>query len=270
MTDPKRLLPDPRLSAVLADTSGQARYQILSILPTIIDSGLPFHLGLRLNADTIDAFSRLPPRTSALRLARLYPALFRRDQQGRLIQYDQMSVRDPRNLDQTQLELLNQMNVKWILSRFAWSPKSEALDLTLRNSGPGLLVYENQKARPRARAAGRGGQVPVPVQYPAPDQVGFDLRAGAGRIGAGEKIAITLADSWCPGWEARTESGPLRIQPDDLGFRRMETELPQELTMVFVPWSFRVGLFAGMASLCLTMLVGLRLAAVRGWGKLRP
>jgi len=248
MTDPGRLAADPRLQAIIGDTAGRGRYHILSIRG-IIDPGLPYHLGLRLHADAIDAFSRVPPRSAALRLARLYPALLLR-REGRLVQYDQMAVRDPKKLDPQNLDLLNRLNVAWIVSRFAWRPPGPGLELEPALAAADLYIYRNRAAWPRAVVETASGVGPAKVSYPASDRVTIALPVNL--VGPAR---VRLSDSWYPGWRAWVDGRETRIVPDELGLRRLALERPGAIEMRFEPASFRLGLGAGLASWAALALV---------------
>ena len=246
-TDPQKFEPDPRLVSFLQNTSGQERYQIVSIRG-ILDPGLPYHLGLRLQADTGDAFTRVPPAAAARRLARLYPSLLRR-QEGRLVQYDQMSVRDPKNLARDQLELLNRMNVTMIVSRYPWSGPAEGLELEPVLLSPDLSLYRNLKAGPRARAEIEGREVALAVEHPAPDQV--QIMTASMRE---KEFAVLLAESYYPGWQAEVAGREVKLEPDELGFRLLTGRGGEDVVMRFVPRSFRIGLWSSLASLFCLLL----------------
>lgn len=241
-----RFQPDPRLAPVLAGTTGRERYMILSSRG-VIDPGLPFHLGLRLSADTIDAYTRVPPRNSAHRLGMLFPNLFRY-REGRLIRYDQMSVRNPDNLDPERIGLLNLMNVTWLISRYPARVPPDALDLEGYLQEPGMYIYRNNGALPRAYVQSVGGIVPLEVYPLAPDRLevsGGPLRDG----GAPEELEVVVSDSWAPGWRAFKNGSEAGIREDRLAFMRVTVSAPGKITMSYEPASFRLGLWTGLASL---------------------
>jgi hypothetical protein len=250
MTPRDKFKVDPRLSSLLANTSAKERYAIISIFG-IIDPDLPFHLGLRLNAATIDAFTRVPPRLSSHRLALLYPSLFNY-RGGRLVHYDQMAVRDLDKLDLARLDLVSQMNVAWIISRYPWEKGRKMLGLKPILSDPDLYIYRNPSALPRAFSPEGGRDLPRAVAYPAPDRVEVEAAPG-----------LTLSDSWYPGWRAFEGDREIPVARTELGFRRVSSSGPYPVSMRYEPTGFRLGLFAGMAAAACWALTALFRAVKR-------
>ena len=256
-TDPAAFELDPRLLSFLGGTAGNERYQILAT-PDASDPGLPFHLGLRLNADTIDAFTRAVPARAARRLALLYPSWLRRIK-GQPVPSDPRSLRDPQNLARNRLDFLNEMNVTWIVSRSPWSGSQGALKLTPVVVYPDLYLYKNENARPRATAEVWGQPVEMTVRHPAPDQVELDPASFWWRWGIrvlGSELTVRLAESWYPGWEAMRSGREIKIEPDELGFRRLTAGRGGAIILRFAPGSFRIGLWSSLASL-FTLLLSL-------------
>lgn len=253
LTDPAALDPDSRTVRIISGTSGRERYLIYSIRG-IIDPGLPYHLGLRAGADTIDSFSRLPPLDAASRLNQLYPDLMHRDI-GRLRRYDQMSLRDPRKIDPRKLQMLNDLNVVWLVGRFAWPHPGGPLRLeevySTETGDPNpLFIYRNLSAWPRALVRYDDQTAPVATLHPAPDEVIL------GPHPPGE-AAVQISESCYPGWRAFSvpTGRETRIECDPLGLRRFKPNGATETVMRFEPASFRVGLWAALASLAAAVLV---------------
>ncbi|MFO8058398.1 MAG: hypothetical protein R6V10_14000, partial [bacterium] len=247
-TDPSVFRVDPRVSSLLSDTSGQTRYHILSS-NGIFDTDLLFHLGLRMNADNIATFVRVPPEKSARRLALLYPALLEYKEE-RLVHYVQHELRNPDNLDRDKAWLLNRMNVGMILSRHPAGklPGLELKPVLKDNSSRrrSLYAYENQNAMPRAVlwSEKRSGFVPAEVEYPSPNSVRIDIP----RKAPPSLRRLYISDSYYPGWRAWQGDKELKIETGKLGFRSLQLEgTGRQVIMRFVPVSFRVGLWTGLA-----------------------
>ncbi len=263
--DPEDLDFDRRVIPFLADSSGESRYAVVSILG-IIDPGLPYHLGLRINADTIDSFSRVPPRDSALRLARLYPPLIKREK-GKLINYDQMALRSPDNIDPRELSLFNAMNVRWIVSRFPWDP-GPPLNLKPRLSEPGMRVYENLAAAPRAYFRRAGRVTPARVTHDSPNSVLIETPE-KGEGSSHGKAELNLAQSWYPGWNFTSGEERIMTRETDLGFVAADLEVPAVIRAWFAPVSFRTGLWISLSTMAAGLIAVTHKAAsvLRGKGR---
>ncbi len=260
MTKPQDLAPDRGAMSLISGTAPEQRYMILSSRG-ILDTDLPFNLGLLTGADTIDCWTRIPPKDAARRLSLLYPSIFKY-KDGRLKKFDQMAVRDPDNLDKDRLGLLNRMNVVWILARYALKLNGPSVRIIPWESMPGLYLYRNLSAMPRAYTGLKGEQIAWGVRRPFPDVLLLERPASLDT----EDTSIYTSESWRPGWRAyllsgmRKSSRPLetreiKILKDHLAFRFLKLERPDKeekisgIKMVFKPPGFKLGLWACLASL---------------------
>ncbi|MFO8056961.1 MAG: hypothetical protein R6V10_06680 [bacterium] len=247
-TDPAVFRVDQRVSSVLSHTAGDTRYHILSS-NGIFDTDLLFHLGLRIEADNIATFVRVPPEKSARRLALLYPSLLQYEDE-RLVHYEQHEIRNPDNLDRDKAWLLNRMNVGMILSRHpAGNLPGLELKPVLKDNSSGrqsLYAYKNRNAMPRAVLWNekRSGFFPAEVEYPSPNSVRIDIPRGA----PPSLRRLHISDSYYPGWRAWQGDKELKIETGKLGFRSLQLEgNGRQVIMRFIPVSFRVGLWTGLA-----------------------
>jgi hypothetical protein len=259
MTDMKKFNKVETGINFLKNTSSKFRYSIISSIGvmTSADAGLPYHIGLKLNADTIDSYSRVPQWTSAKRLEKLYPSLFRYEG-NKLRQYDQMVFRAPDNISHENLSLFNEMNVKYIISRYKWSPKNDSVNITLVNERPYLYVYQNNTVLPRAKQEMEKNTYPLKVIYPSADSVNIFGFSSSGLKENGPK-KTTLRDSYYPGWKAFSNGVEVPVRINDIGFRTLPVPgLANNISMVFCPSSFRVGLWAGLTSIFIMALVFLK------------
>ncbi len=247
-TDPSVFKVDQRISSLISNTSGETRYHVLSSNGKF-DTGLLFHLGLRLQADNIAAFIRVPPEKSARRLALLYPSLLKYEDQ-KLVHYVQHEILDPANLDRDKAWLLNRMNVGILLSRHP-AGKLPGLKLSplLKDTSKGmkkLYAYKNLTAMPRAVLSNerRSGYVPAEVEYPSPNSVRIDVPA----TDRSSLDRVFISDSHYPGWRAWQGDKELKIETGKLGFRNVELATSGgRISMRFLPVSFRTGLWVGLA-----------------------
>ncbi len=247
-TDPEVFKIGPRLASLLSNTAGQTRYHIISSYGRM-DNKLLFHLGLRLDADNIATYIRVPARKDAKRLALLYPSLFKYKNDS-LVRYDQMVIRDPAKMDRDRAELLNRMNVGILVGRHP-VPALADLDLSplLEDNSDkrgNLYAYRNKNAMPRAVLTDRkrSGYLRAVAVYPSPDSM--KIQVPVERPPSFRNLSIS--DSYYPGWRAWQGDTELKIGSDRLNLRNVEAGASDRpVTMKYVPLSFRTGLWAGIA-----------------------
>jgi len=260
MTDPAEFRLDRRAVRLLSDTATEGRYMIAAARG-VVDPELPFNMGLRINADTIDTFIRVPPADHARRLARLYPSLLKY-KDGSLVRYDQFAIRAPRNLDRSRTELLNRMNVRWIVSR---KPVAiPGLELGPIAEQEGFFAYKNESAQPRAFISGAGGIQSVGVRSALPGRL--ELIPPSPRLSplSDTGAELFISESWYPGWRAFTGGEELRIEKTEDAFRKLKLKGLHSIFMTYRPASFRIGLFAGMAGLsCLFLAAACKPLSMR-------
>ncbi|MFO8058762.1 MAG: hypothetical protein R6V10_15855 [bacterium] len=249
MTAAEELKPDQRVASVVENTAGRTRYLVAASRGPH-DVLLPFHLGLRLNADTIDTTVRIPLLNAARRLDMLYPKLVQ--YQDGLLNYDPWSLRDPANLDLANRDLLDRMNVGILLSRFPLPRLRSRLDLKPVRHDSDLYVYKNSHARERTVMKTGNRRVPLNAAYPAPGRVRIQLPEEVLQNSASPEILIS--DTYTPGWKARLGEKEIPITTGKTAFRKVQLPGPELQTgraviMSYEPVAFRLGLWAAVASL---------------------
>ncbi len=244
MSRPEELKVDHRVSSAIRNTAGRARYLIIGTAGPH-DTGLPFHLGMRVNADTIDTTVRIPLMNAAKRLDMLYPQLIQ--YKHGLIKYDPWLLRGPGNIDQEKAFLLNRMNVRFVISRRELP--SMGINLKPIRQDKHLHIYQNPHARQRAVIKTTHETIPLMALYPAPDKVNILLPP---KIPAPAKDKqILISDTYTPGWRAFQENKEITVSTGKLAFRKLKlkTRAPPQITMKYIPYSFRIGLWASLTSL---------------------
>ncbi len=279
-TNPAEFEPEPAAVLAVAGTSAQSRYAIISI-KGVIDPGLPFHLGLREDADSIFSWTRSPLARTSQVISLIYPDTIRRDN-DRITAYDQMAVRNPSGMDARGLGLFNLMGVEYFISRYAWQPESSALEVTADNSSDGnVYIYESQSAMPRAWIVHQCERLEQPrdrllgLLDPAFDpthsvilargvpehgfhDTGLDTlsferpRSDVIKFSAelGSPGWLVWSESRVPGWEMEINGRPEKIVEGNYALSAVFLDKGrQQGRMVYRPLSFRVGLWAGLAAL---------------------
>ncbi len=284
-TGQEQLRPHPELESLVRRTGLHDRYFILAI-KGILDPELPFHLGMRLEADTIDSWVRSPPRYQTEVLAMILPGIFQR-KDGRVVFYDQMAIRSQNAIRAEGIPLFSLLNVRWFISPYQWSPRFDKI--RLRELSSTLLnIYENQDSLPRAFILHRCRWFPDSESLRLEMEQGmFDMDSEVLLVrgpnhdqsraemvfpeGAREEIAILkrpipdqlfatarleqdgylfLSESWYPGWQVWVDGVPARIERADHAFRAVRLERGRhELEFSYQPASFRIGLWTSIAGL---------------------
>ena len=253
-TDPELLEVDRKLVEHLGHTSGQARYMVFAS-KGIVDSGLPYNLGLRIDADTIDSFVRVPPKSMARRLDLLYPELVSKKSDGS-IKYDQMSVHDPENLDPEKLDMINMMNVRFLVSRFPIKKNMPGLDLKPLLESVEYHIYVNRSAYPRAFSGPESKRGKIQARYQDSGRIRLNGEVGENNI--------FLSESYYPGWRAFSGGKELGIENTEFSFMMIPSPKGGEIDLVYRPFSFKTGLWAGLTTIAFVLFMAvLRITALK-------
>jgi hypothetical protein len=294
-TDPNELQPDPAAVSILKGSAGLGRYAIIST-KGFLDPGLPAHLGLRIQADTISAWTRSPLARTAQVLNLIYPKLIPK-QGGKIAFYDQMVLQNQKEIDPQGLRLFSLLGVNLFLSRYPWQPTGDAVQAiprpTFQNN---LFVYDNPKAMPRAFLVQQARPLAEPEQQLAAlSDPAFDpfhsvilpqaqplwevsplhqnaevrcQRPAGNEINfiasAAQPAWLVLTESFAPGWELILDGRPAPLLHADYAFMAASLgTLPQgehRGRMVYRPVSFRIGLWAGLSSFFSLVVCGILIA----------
>ncbi|MBI2899311.1 MAG: YfhO family protein [Planctomycetes bacterium] len=154
----------------------------------------------------------------------------------------------PAGTDLSEPEVLDTLNVRWIVSPRSLSPRW----IERGRSEEGVL-YENPGARGDAFLLGPGAVSATRRT----NRIAVDCAAGA-------PATLVVSESWMPGWRASVDGR--RVQVTRYRDALMQVEVPQGVSrveFVYAPASFRVGLaISGLAALA--MIAAGTAAAWRG------
>ncbi len=274
------LSPHLEIEYLIKDTGSRERYFILSSsLPP--DPNLPYHLGMRIGADTIDSWSRIPPLYPARVLGLILPGIFHRED-GKVTFYDQMAIRDQDKIRTDGIPVFSLLNVRWLISYLPWNPPREKI--RLRKLPHTLFhIYENMDCLPRAFVVHRARTFPYHEDVRrAMEDLEFDMRneillagdSGGDLSGppasraetvslarpAPDRLAASvrmidegylfLSESWYPGWQVLVDGEPARIERANYAFRAVRLGPGwHELNFSYRPLSFRIGLWGSIAGI---------------------
>jgi hypothetical protein len=287
---PDILKPSLELASLLENTGLRDRYFLLAS-HMIHDPTMPFNLGLRINADTIDSWSRLPPKLQADVLAMILPEIYHRNRLGQLIIYDQMAIRNQGAIRPEAIPLFSLFNVRWLISPYPWRPPHQEIHLR-EEKGALINVYENDDRLPRAFIVHRirrfrdfeslrqvmadarfdlGREIlvgpetePAPGDEPitalGPETVALERPAPdllQARVWLEKPGYLFLSESWYPGWQATIDDNPAPIMRADYAFRAVKLSAGMHrVNFSYQPAAFRIGLWGSLAAIVVWLFMG--------------
>jgi len=274
----------PQMADLLLNTELQGRY--LALAPGMgIDRAIPFSAGIKLHADSVDSLIRAPIYRYARLASLVFPQIFAW-QNGKISAYYQTRFRNLEQITADKLPFLDLLNLRWVISREPAEVFEESGRYRVLAEQP-LHIYENRNPLPRAvffrdavfakddetafqlvksRAFNFHTQIlvspekapkPLPQAQPLPvdsisrpcsDRLHIIFRADSAGY-------LFVAENFFPGWRAFLDRKETRIFKADYAFRAIYAG-PGEHVVEFVyqPWSFRLGLWASLATLACTLL----------------
>ena len=280
----------PELAAAVLNTEIKGRYLVLAPDPGI-DASLPFSAGISLKADSVDSLIRTPIWHYTQLAGLVFPHIFSWDN-GKITAYLQTRFRQMDQITSDRLPILGLLNLRWVISRkpapvFAQSPQYKTI------SDQPLHIYENIDPLPRAAFFTEIVRAPSDEQalqlikdrafdfrstlmIDAQDAPNFESAQGNSRILSLKRpnpnrvelsfMAVSpgflfLDENYFPGWKAFLDNKEARIWRADYTFRAVSAG-PGQHTLVFSyqPLSFRIGLWASLATLGAWLCMGLELA----------
>jgi len=277
----------PELVSRLSRTELKGRYLIVS--SPGLDQQFPFSAGIKLKADTIDSIIRAPVWNYARLIQTAFPGIFQQED-GKIIFYDMTRFRDSSQLNENRMDLLDLVNLRWVISRVPVPILERQGRYRLVSAQP-LYFYENQNPFPRAflfhqivkadsdqegfdlmakqsfnlrekllmmspeapELNGRGSAEPefISLFRPSPDQLSLTFTARAPGY-------LFLSETYFPGWRAFLDEKEARIWRADYAFRAIDVGPGfHNLELVYQPVSFRIGIWVSLATgLNLLLLIG--------------
>jgi hypothetical protein len=146
-------------------------------------------------------------------------------------------------LDNGSAEALNEAAVKWLALPAHQEPPRDRY--VWRWRGPGVALWENRDAWPRARL-----KTPEGLVIPALIEPGADPNRMACTLGYPLGGKIIVADTLYPGWTATVEGRPMPLALHAPMFRKVAVQPGERrVEMVYRPASFAVGAFTSLTML---------------------
>ena len=284
----------PEFVAKFSNSELQGRYLFSSPL-AFGESELPFSAGMMVKAGSIDTWMRTPI-WQYLELASIPFPKLTNVRQGKIRYFLQFEFRRVNELTAGQMDILDLLNLRWIISRTPAPSLSNSGHFQLVSSGGGgLFIYENKSPLPRAKIFRRSiatsseeeayglikngrldfrNELALPRSAPSLPGTwsGFESNIQLVRENESELRAFLRTDApayffldenYYPGWQAELDGLPVRIYRADYAFRAVHVPGPgeHELEFVYRPYSFRIGLWSGITSAAGFAFLGLWLLA---------
>ncbi len=125
----------------------------------------------------------------------------------------------------------------------------------LRQEGR-IKTYENTEALPRIFLARELSGPLAPVAGSAVNLLSYHAQRVAVRIDSPVSGYLVLTDTYFPGWQARLDDRPVKINKVEELVRAIPLSAGEHLvTMRYCAWGFRLGLWITLASLCFVLIL---------------